>query len=103
MLFGQTTNEELSDLSFVLSRLIKIFSLRHGDDFPYNFYISPQKNWYLRLIPRLKTLGGFEVGTGVFVNTQSPLETMAFVKEHFMTPNEEKIKQLHQAEYHHTA
>jgi len=53
----------------------------------------------LRLIPRAKTLGGFEIGTGIFINTQGPEETIEFIKEHFDTPNIEKIKREHQAEY----
>jgi len=44
-------------------------------------------------------LGGFEIGTGIFVNTQDPRETMAFIKEHLQAPNIEKIKKEHQAEY----
>jgi hypothetical protein len=47
-------------------------------------------------------LGGFEVGTNVFVNTQNPTETMAFLREHFQTPDVEKIKKEHQAQYHKT-
>ncbi|CAN5126562.1 galactose-1-phosphate uridylyltransferase [soil metagenome] len=101
--FGDLSNDELSDLSFVVSRLVRIFKLRHGDDYPYNFYIAPFEDWYLRLIPRHKTLGGFEIGTGIFVNTQDPLETISFIKEHFMTPDEDKIRREHQAQYHHTA
>ena len=55
---------------------------------PFNFYIYPQQDWYLRLIPRLKTLGGLEIGTGIFVNTQDPNETISFIKEHFNDFNE---------------
>lgn len=79
--------------------MIQIFDLRHGHEFPFNFYIYPGNDWYLRLIPRVKTLGGFELGTNVFINTQDPKETMAFIKEHFESPNVEKIKGEHQAEY----
>jgi UDPglucose--hexose-1-phosphate uridylyltransferase len=74
--------------------------LRHGHEFPFNFYISPRKEWYLRIIPRIKTLGGFELGTGVSVNTQDPRETIKFIKEHFESPNVEKILSEHRAKYH---
>lgn len=101
--FGEITDREIGDFSMALSRLIKIFTLRYGHSFPYNFYISPGDDWYLRLIPRVRILGGFEVGTGIFVNTQDPKETFAFVKEHFVqNPDEEKIKREHQAKYHKT-
>lgn len=98
-IFGSITDQEVTDIAFVLSRLIQIFDLRHGYEFPFNFYIAPGKNWYLRLIPRLKILGGFELGTNVIVNTQDSKETFAFIKEHFWQPDREKIKTDHAAEY----
>lgn len=100
--FGEITNAEIVDLSHILQRLIQIFDLRHGNNFPFNFYIYPGGDWYLRIIPRLKVLGGFELGTGIYVNTQKPEETLAFIKEHFGNTDQEKIKQQHQAEYEKT-
>lgn len=97
--FGEITDKQITDFAFALSRIVQIFDLRHGFEFPYNFYIYPGKNWYLRLIPRLKILGGFELGTQVIVNTQDPAETFAFIQEHFWTPDAKKIKEAHQAEY----
>ncbi|PIY94363.1 MAG: hypothetical protein COY68_02965 [Candidatus Levybacteria bacterium CG_4_10_14_0_8_um_filter_35_23] len=98
-LFGEITDVEVQDLAHVLIRLIQIFTLRHGNEFSFNFYIYPDSDWYLRLIPRIKTLGGFELGTDVFVNTQDPKETLAFLKEHFNNPDEEKILRENQATY----
>ncbi len=89
--FSGATDEQLMDLAVLLKRLIKIFSLRHGNEFPYNFYIYPGKDWYLRLIPRDKGLGGFEIGTGVYVNTQDPIETIEFIKKHFKEGLESEI------------
>jgi len=97
--FSEITDEEIKDFAKTLYRLIQIFDLRHGHEFPFNFYIYPGGDWYLRLIPRVKTLGGFELGTGVYVNTQDPKETMSFIREHFESPNEEKIRIEHQADY----
>jgi UDPglucose--hexose-1-phosphate uridylyltransferase len=100
--FGQASNEELKDLAKILYRLIQILDLRHGHEFPFNFYISPQINWYLRIIPRIKILGGVELGAKLWVNTQDPKETIDFIKEHFESPNEEKIKTIHRAKYSRT-
>ncbi len=97
--FGDITNEEITDLAFCIQRLIEIFDMRHGHEFPFNFYIYPGENWYLRIIPRVKTLGGFEIGTGIMVNTQNPAETFAFIKEHFFEPNLYKIRIAQQADY----
>ncbi|HSX40454.1 MAG TPA: hypothetical protein VLF68_02475, partial [Candidatus Saccharimonadales bacterium] len=97
--FAEITDGEISDLSQTLVRLIHILDLRHGHEFPYNFYIYPGGDWYLRLIPRQKALGGFEIGTGIFVNTQDPLDAIRFIKEHFEHPDDEKIKRENQADY----
>lgn len=97
--FGAIFEEEIIDMAFVMKRLIYIMSVRHGAAFPFNYYIYPGKDWYIRLIPRSKLLGAFEVGTGVWVNTQDPRETMQFIKTHFENPNEELIKREHMAEY----
>ena len=97
--FGDITDGEITDLANSLNRLVQILDLRHGSEFSFNFYIYPKENWYLRLIPRLKTVGGFELGTNVYVNTQDPKETMKFLMEHFENPDIEKIKTIHKASY----
>lgn len=97
--FGEISLDEIMSLSDAITRVIKIYDHRYGHEFPFNFFIKPGIDWYLRLIPRVKTLGGFEVGSGVFVNTQDPKETIAFLHEHFHNPDFEKIKQHHKAGY----
>jgi len=98
-MFGDITDEEIAEFAFILSRLVQLLSLRHGHEFPFNFYIYPKESWYLRIVPRVKTIGGFEIGTGVYVNTQDPLETFEFIKEHFDNPDFEKIKAEQTATY----
>lgn len=97
--FGDIYDHEISDLAFCLKRLIEIFDIRHGHEFPFNFYIYPGKNWYLRIIPRQKILGFFELATGVMVNTQDPSKTLEFIKEHFSKPDLYKIRISQQADY----
>lgn len=97
--FGDATSKEIIDLSEIMTKLIQIYDLRYGHEFPYNFYIYPGKNWYLRLIPRVKTLGGFEIGTGVFVNTQDPRESFAFLRDHFKGFCSEDGTCIHLADY----
>lgn len=97
--FGNITDAEIADLSLVLQRVLQLLDMRHGHEFPFNFYISPEKQWYIRIIPRLKRLGGFELGTNVYVNTQDPAETIVFIKTHFESPDVEKIERENRAEY----
>lgn len=96
--FGDIVDEEITDFAHALSRIIQLLTIRHGE-FPFNFYISPSESWCLRIVPRLKTIGGFEIGTGVYVNTQSPEDTLKFIKEHFENPDFEKIKSEQTATY----
>jgi UDPglucose--hexose-1-phosphate uridylyltransferase len=48
---------------------------------PYNVIVNngPARgdhpfHWYVTVVPRLSTLAGFELGTGVFVNTLTPAD-----------------------------
>lgn len=97
--FGFVNDHTIHDLAFVLQRLLHIMTVRHGDEFPYNFYIYHGTDWYLRLIPRVKIIGGFELATNIYVNTQDPQETFSFIKEHFFAPDEEKIRTIQTADY----
>lgn len=99
--FGEISDIEIADFAHVIKRLIEVLRVRHSDFFSFNYYIYPGIDWYLRLIPRVKRMGGFELGTGIFVNTQDPKETILFLQKHFKHPNEEKIRQEFPAEYPH--
>ena len=90
--FGDSIDRELTDLSVVLSRLLLLLGKRHGKEFPFNFYIYPGYNWYLRLIPRIKISGGFEIGTYIMINTINPKETFLFLQKHFNSADFSKIK-----------
>jgi len=75
--FGQISDEEIQDLANILkTTLQKLEKLQreNGEDkeFSYNFYISPQTGWYLRIIPRIVIRAGFELGTGLSVNIIDP-------------------------------
>lgn len=97
-IFSEIRYEEIENISYLLRRLVTIFQARHGEDFPYNYYIYPFRDWYLRILPRAKIPGGFEIATGIYVNTQDPHETMEFIKAHLFEEDMEKVK-LAQAEY----
>lgn len=97
--FGEMEDPEIADIALIMQRLLQLFDTRHGHEFPFNFYIYPGENWYVRIMPRVKSLGGFEVGTGIFVNTQDPSETLRFIKSNFETPEVEKIEEENKADY----
>lgn len=91
-LFGDIRPDEIEELSYILKRIIKIYGVKYGSKFAYNYYIYPYNDWYLRLMPRIIVPGGFEIATGIFVNIQDPKETMSFIKKHFYEDDRKKIR-----------
>lgn len=37
--------------------------------------------WHIRIVPRLTAVAGFEIGTGIYINTALPEETAKFMRE----------------------
>ncbi len=97
--FGEINDTEIRELSSLFPRVIEILDLRHGHEFPFNFSIYFGKNWFIRIVPRQKKIGGFEVSTGVYVNTQDSKETNQFLLEHLTKTDREKILHTQQASY----
>jgi len=80
---------EVDDLGELLRDLLR--RLYVGLDNPdFNYVIqsapvdgshSPFLHWYLAITPRLVPWGGFELGTGMFINTALPEENARFLRE----------------------
>jgi UDPglucose--hexose-1-phosphate uridylyltransferase len=81
--FGSTDDRQINNLALILQKILKAmvqkFEIKKemakkgiGKEFPYNFYIYHGQNWYLRIIPRLTRHGGFELASGLHVNTIIP-------------------------------
>jgi len=74
--FESLNENQVKDLAIVLqSMLIRLKKVHHSSPhyskkpFGYNFYIYPYENWYLRIIPRFSERAGFELSTGIMVNS----------------------------------
>ncbi len=88
--FGNISDQQIKDLALILqSMLIRLKKVHHSSDhyakkpFGYNFYIyvpqnvipakagiqNPSNSWYLRIIPRFMERAGFELSTGIMVNS----------------------------------
>lgn len=76
--FGSLNEDHVTDLAIVtrdiLKRLKAVWSSERGGEelFQYNYYIFHGDAWYLRIIPRFMHRAGFELGTGLSVNTIDP-------------------------------
>ena len=80
--FGNASEEELTRFASVLSSTLKQLAAGFGDpDFNYAIHSCPcglddasrdSWHWHLQLAPRLTKVAGFELGSGIFINTVSP-------------------------------
>ena len=86
--FGDATDSQLADLAAVLREVLARLYVGLEDP-DYNYVIrslSPQENevryfhWYLSLIPRVTKSAGFELGTGMFINTALPEKSAEFLR-----------------------
>lgn len=73
--FKDLNEEQIINLSKILQSTIKKLKKIHSNNshyskkpFGYNYYISPN-DWYLRIIPRFMERAGFELSTGIMVNS----------------------------------
>lgn len=82
--FGEIKDEELFDLAGIMKEVLTKLkgkfmkgetpNVAREEEFTYNYYISPGRDWYLRIIPRFVHRAGFELGTGLTVNIKDPVE-----------------------------
>ncbi|MBI2910053.1 MAG: galactose-1-phosphate uridylyltransferase [Chloroflexi bacterium] len=87
--FGNASAEELEDLAKVLRA--SLFKLRRGlnnPDFNYVIDTAPVGEetsgyylWHVRIVPRLMEVAGFEIGSGIHINTALPEDTAQFMRE----------------------
>jgi UDPglucose--hexose-1-phosphate uridylyltransferase len=87
--FHMVSPADLKNLAHVLrTTLLKLY--RGLSDPDYNFVIDTppigDENkdyylWHIRIIPRLTEAAGFEIGTGIYINTALPEETAQFMRE----------------------
>ncbi len=87
--FGAISPPEIKEFAQVLRKILgKLYRGLNNPDYNYIIHTAPIKDeqedyfhWHLQIIPRLVTPAGFELGTGMFINTALPEETAAFIRE----------------------
>lgn len=85
--FGDMTPDELDDFSATLQGLLKKIHAALGNpDYNYVIQSAPLDrgttecfHWYLSLVVRLSKAAGFELGSGMFINTAVPEESAKFL------------------------
>jgi UDPglucose--hexose-1-phosphate uridylyltransferase len=87
--FGDASLEELKELAPLLRSVLGALEAKMGDpDYNFVLHSAPTRNsvkpyyqWHLQIVPRLTTAAGFEIGSGMYINTALPEETAAFVRD----------------------
>ncbi len=86
--FGEITAGEISDLARVLRTLLaKLYIGLENPDLNFTVRSGPSDyvgarhfHWYLSIIPRLTRVAGFELGSGMFINTVLPEAAAEFLR-----------------------
>jgi UDPglucose--hexose-1-phosphate uridylyltransferase len=87
--FGDLADEEVDDLAGVLIRTLSAVRRACGDpDFNLVMYSAPTNgghaeqvfHWHLKLIPRISTQAGFEIGSAMAINTVAPEDAAAALR-----------------------
>jgi len=87
--FGDISGSELNDLARMLrSILAKLYHGLADTDFNFTIRSAPAESvgvkyfhWYLSVIPRLTRVAGFELGSGMFINTVLPEAAAEFLRK----------------------
>ena len=86
--FDEITDAEITDLADTLKTVLaKLYYGLNNPDYNYNVRSVPiaQRatkyfHWYIAIIPRVTKQAGFELGSGMFINTALPEESAAFLR-----------------------
>jgi UDPglucose--hexose-1-phosphate uridylyltransferase len=79
--FGELADDQLDDLAGILIRSLRAVREACGDpDYNLVMYSAPSNegqatrvfHWHLKLIPRIATQAGFEIGSAMSINTIAP-------------------------------
>ena len=87
--FLDATGEEIEALGHILRDVLRrLYIGLHDPDYNYVIRSAPlydigreYLHWYVTIIPRVTQTAGFEMGSGMFINTALPEESAAFLRD----------------------
>jgi len=87
--FGTVTPETSKELAFTMKKILqKIYKGLNNPD--YNFVITSSPchesneeyfHWHIVIIPRVAAVAGFELGSGIYINTVIPEKAAKYLRE----------------------
>ncbi len=86
--FCDSDNDELADLAVVLRQVLARIRLGLNDP-NYNYILRScptgdedvrYLHWYMVIIPKISTPAGFEIGTGIYINTVAPEASAEYLR-----------------------
>ncbi len=86
--FEEVSDDELNDLAGCLKTVLsKLYHGLNDPDFNYSIRSIPTRDfhteyfhWYFTIVPRVSKTAGFEIGSGMYVNTALPEESAEFLR-----------------------
>jgi len=87
--FQSTTPERVKELGYVMKNImLKIYKSLSDPDFNFVIRSSPchekdveYYHWHIQIIPRVSAVAGFELGSGIYINTVIPEDAAKFLKD----------------------
>jgi UDPglucose--hexose-1-phosphate uridylyltransferase len=87
--FGQVAGDELASLAPVLRETLRaLYDALGNPDFNYIVHSAPIGDeskpyylWHIQILPRVTTIAGFELGSGMFITTILPEDSAAFMRQ----------------------
>ncbi len=87
--FGDISEAEIKDMAKVLKELLmKLYVGLKNPDYNFIIHTAPVDDehksyylWHMQIIPRLTQAAGFELGSGIYINTAIPEETAGFMRD----------------------
>ncbi len=81
--------DQLADAALATRHILRLLRRALGDP-PLNYVVHtapvadeerPYFIWHIQIVPRLTVAAGFEMGSGMYINTAVPEQTAAFLHE----------------------
>ncbi|MFH2037032.1 MAG: galactose-1-phosphate uridylyltransferase [Candidatus Zixiibacteriota bacterium] len=87
--FLSISDDDISELADALHQiLVRIYKLLGNPDYNYIIRSSPTGDedsrylhWYMIIIPKVSTPAGFEIGSGIYINTVAPEDAARRLRE----------------------